>query len=239
MSRPESMMDGSSSDLRGDPGDRSGSIKGRDGMNISTHQPATSVAKGGRKKDRSLNSDKVHQKNREGKPLGNGERLIDFGVPAEDRELREYREWDSDAFVPPKKRSKLTHTPSIPRDIQSQFLSSTSQGYPGAGHMTGGYGHTPANSNTPAGNMSTHTHPELHSQPRPSQTLAASQTSNSQPRDRISLSPSPANSQPFDTPNRDAIRSAANRYYASQGNGERPQPYAPGNFSTFVAFKDA
>ena len=240
MSRPESMMDCPSSDLRQDPGDRSGLIDGRDGMNVPAHKPATSVAKGRPKKDRSSNVGKGRQKNNGGKPLGNGERLVEVGAPAEDRELREYREWDSNAVMPPKKRSKLTCTSST-RDIQFQFPS-TSQGYPEPGHVTGGYEYV---SNTPAGNMSTpshsHINPELHSQPRTSQTLSASHLSNSQSSDRLNLPSSPAKSQPLDMLNRDEMRFAANGYYASKenGNGERPQPYAPGNFSTFVAFKDA
>lgn len=172
--------------------------------------------------------------------LREGETLVLFGGPPknQDQEPRVLSEWDVDAIVPPRKRSKYTHGPLLQRDIHSQSHSLTMGG--SQGKEVGGYSKPTTAQGKPASGTLITRDEGISPIPLPSEIPTASQTSNpqSQSSDQTSLPTYPTKISPPETPNRDAIRQAANKYYTSQGNQERPQPYAPGNFSKYILEKD-
>jgi hypothetical protein len=239
MSRPESTADSSPSPPRGIPGIRSTPLEGRDRTQLHSHINATSIIPSGRSKDGNVNRDKGGHKNRDRGAVESGERAVDCRASVKDGEPEYYREWDNDAFMPAKKRTKLTYAPSGPQDIQSRVSSFTNQGYEAPGPASGGHDHAPTLSKTPTRHdpMYNTIHQELPTHPHSSDALADSQMSNSQSSDQLSLPSSPSNLQSPEIFTIDGLSEGASRYFGEQGNRERPQPYAPGNFSTYISFK--
>jgi hypothetical protein len=172
--------------------------------------------------------------------LREGEKHVLFGGPSknQDQEPRVSSEWDADAIMPPRKRSKYTHGPLLQRDIHSQTHSITK----GASQEKeiGGYSKPTTAQGKPASGTLINRDEGISPIPVPSKIPSASQTSNPQSQfsDQTSLPTSPTKIAPPETLNRDSIRQAAIKYYTRQGNQERPQPYAPGNFSKYILEKD-
>jgi hypothetical protein len=239
MSRPESMANSSPSPPRGIPGSRSTPLEGRDRTQLHSHRNATSIIPSGHSKDGNENSGKGGHKNGDRGAVESGER-VDYRASVKEGEREDYREWDSDAFMPAKKRSKLAYAPSGPQDIQSRVSSFANQGYQALGPASGGHDHAPTLSNTPTRHdpMYNTIHQELPTHPHSSDELADSQTSNSQSSE-LSLPSSPSNLQSSEISTIDGLSEGASRYFGEQGKRERPQPYAPGNFSTYISFKGA
>jgi hypothetical protein len=172
--------------------------------------------------------------------LKEGEKLVLFGGPSknQDQEPRVSSEWDADAIVPPRKRSKYTHGPLVQRDIHSHSHSITKE--ESQGKEIGGYSKPTTAQGKPASGTLITRDEGIPPIPLPSKLPTASQTSNSQLQSSAQsrLPTSPTQTTPPETLNRDAFRQAANKYYTSQGNQARPQPYAPGNFSKYILEKD-
>lgn len=199
------------------------------GYRIQRAIPKTKVK---RKQDADVNIDKTRIVSQAPGPLASREQVVEFGGPANFQGPREYREWDSEATMPPKKRVKYTHSNSPSQDIQSQvssFPKGKDSGYPIGSPMM-----------RLKENIPTHNHIAPERPPAYSPnigTLTPAQMSNSKPGDKSSLPLSAANLSPSDPLNRESIGNAASKYYSSERNQERPQPYAPANFLNYATFK--
>lgn len=183
-------------------------------------------------------SDKEPQAKKSQVVFKNGEQLAVFGGPPksqdQDPELRVFKEWDAEAFMPPRKRSKYTHGTSMQRDSHSQSHSIRKGKFQGT--EIGGCGNPATTQGIPASGTLTTTHEGISPLPNTSAMPTTSQTSDSQSSDQLSLPTFPTKILP--PVDRNEIRQKANKYYTSQANQERPQPYAMGNFSKYTIFKD-
>jgi hypothetical protein len=209
--------------------------------NVATPKPAKGTTRDIPKEDKQPKPRKEPKGKKSQEMFRKGEKLVLFGGPSknQDQEPRALSEWDADEIVPPRRRSKYTPGPLVQRDIHSQTHSITKGQSQEKG--IGGYTKPTMTDGKPASDPLITRDKDISPIPLPSKIPTASQTSSSQTSqssDQPSLPTSPTKIAPPETVNRDAIRQASDKYYTSQGNQERPQPYAPGNFSKYILFKD-
>jgi hypothetical protein len=204
----------------------------------STHFEGAEAPKRGRPRTSKYG---ILDRNRDATTMKNEARIVDYNVT--DGKQRADGQWNSNATMPPAKRTKFTHTTSTSQDIQSTPTYLKKQTQPAAGYSAGAYSNARTTSNLPRQQVLSYDpiHLDLASHPLARRiTPTDPPNTNSQPSDPTSLPSSPASHHPSGMSTLSGLIPGARWYYSQPANHERPQPYAPGNFGKYIStsFKD-